>query len=88
MANPKYSVRVYGYLLGQLRIQLCNDEEDVPEDKFHGQIVREMCTYLMGTMLLKCTELAMSEDPEKLVASWETENNCEQPGHGRVRLDQ
>lgn len=88
MCNPKYSIRVLPYLLGQLRIQLCSDEPDIPEDKFHGQIVREICTYKHETMLKKVTELAMSEDPLKLASSWATPKNCEDLQPGRIRLDQ
>lgn len=88
MANPKYSLRVYPYLLGQLRIQLCNDEEDIPDDKDHGQVVREMCTYKHATMLRRVTELAMNDEPEALARSWCTSKNCEDFENGRIRLDQ
>lgn len=32
-------------------------------------------------------QLIEAEDPAALVESWETPDNCESPGYGRVRID-
>lgn len=87
MANSKYSIIVWPYLMGQLRIQLCSEEESDLAGDSHNEIVREMCTYKHATMLRKVTELAMSENPEALAESWATPKNCDVPKRGRIRLD-
>lgn len=85
MTNQKYSVLVQPYLMGQYRIQLCNDLE-VPGVEHHGEIVREMCTYSYQTAISKSSALACAKAPESLAASWATPKNCEFKG-GRIRLD-
>lgn len=86
MKNPRYSIAVWAYMLGQYRIQLEDHHNPTYAPQGHGDIIRELCTYQKSRMELTVEAFRISEDPpayaESLVKPW----NCEGPG-GRIRLD-
>ncbi|MGA3170327.1 MAG: hypothetical protein ABSE62_04880 [Chthoniobacteraceae bacterium] len=87
LRNPRYTLMVFSFVLGQFRIQITDKEvpdTDAPEG--HGGIVCEMCTYHANTMARVVRQLRMDEDPLALARSWERPWNCEGPGC-RIRLD-
>lgn len=86
MKNPRYSVSVWSYLLGQYRIQLEDHNNPIYAPKGHGDIIRELCTYQKSTMELTVEAFRISDNPpvyaESLAKPW----NCE-GSEGRIRLD-
>jgi hypothetical protein len=86
MKNPRYSVSVWSYLLGQYRIQLEDHSNPTFAPKGHGNIIRELCTYQIATMELTVEKFRTSEDPPAYAESLAKPWNCEGP-EGRIRLD-
>lgn len=86
MKNPRYSIAVWAYLLGQYCIQIEDHSHPIYAPQGHGDIVRELCTYSKSRMELTVEAFRLSDDPiiyaESLANPW----NCEGPG-GRIRLD-
>lgn len=86
MKNPRYSVTVWPYLLGQFRIQLEDHSNPTFGPLGHGDIIRELCTYKKSTMELTVEAFRLSEDPPTYAESLAKPWNCEDSG-GRIRLD-
>jgi hypothetical protein len=87
MTNPRYSIIVYHYVMGQLRIQLTDlqkPDPDAPEGL--GEIVKQLCTYHVNVALDLLAKLQASEDPIECVESMRTPWNSEGPDDV-VRLD-
>ena len=85
MENPKYSIEVFKYLLGQFRVQLIFEGQEDPFFCCRG-IVRQMCTYKHETLVTTIHNLRSSKDPEEYCEGLAKPWNCEGSG-GRIRLD-
>src|SRR5947209_15029468 len=86
MQNPRFTILVQHYLLGQFRIQLTDrDWPDRTAPAGHGSIVQEMCTYRSAKLAEVITLLRRSPDPLTLARSWARPFNCDVDG-GRIRL--
>lgn len=86
MKNPRYSLSVWSYLLGQYRIQLEDHNNSICAPKGHGDIIRELCTYQKSTMELTVEAFRASDDPPAYAESLARPWNCEGP-EGRIKLD-
>lgn len=80
--NKNYGALVVPHAFGQYRIKLLDMRK-----MSHDNIVREMCTYQDLTMFLAISALVAAEDPEQWCRSIARPWNCEEPGKGRIRLD-
>jgi hypothetical protein len=87
MYNPRFTILVYHYLLGQFRIQITDTElQDETAPEGHGSIVQEMCTYRTRKLAEVITLLRYSPDPLQLARTWAKPFNCDFHG-GRIKLD-
>lgn len=86
MKNPRYSITVWSYLLGQYRIQLEDHFNPTSAPAGHGDIIRELCTYKKSMMELTAEAFRLSDHPPTYAESLAKPWNCEGPG-GRIRLD-
>jgi hypothetical protein len=88
MCSKTHTILVQGFLFGQYRIQLTRlDRPDPFAPPGHGSIVRELCTYNPHTAGTVALILRLASDPEAYCRELERSWNCEDPGHGRIRLD-
>lgn len=83
MKNPRYSITVWSYLLGQYRIQLEDHFNPTSAPEGHGDIIRELCTYKKSMMELTVEAFRLSDHPPTYAESLAKPWNCEGPG-GRI----
>ena len=87
LRNPRYTILVHAYLLGQFRIHITDKEcPDPGAPAGHGSLVQDLCTYDSQKMVATVMMLRCAADPVALARSLATRENCEWPGY-RIRLD-
>lgn len=84
MRNPRYELQVWNYAFGQYRLMLLRP--DMRDGLGYPTIVRQMCTYKIGTVGDVVAAIREHEDPEAYCESLARWYNCEHKG-GRIRLD-
>lgn len=87
MADKNHTILVRPFLLGQYRIQVTDlrrVDPDAPPG--HGEIVRELCSYIAMTCMEAIETLAAAPDVVAAVDAMGRPWNQEGPG-GRIRLD-
>lgn len=84
--NARYTVVVWCYLFGQLRIQVWDKEAREQQHRDWGGCRRELCTYDIGTCVQVSMALTLMRNPVVGAALFEFPWNHEGVG-GRIRLD-